>query len=187
MWPTQRTPESPFYCPINRICSNEPHPRFCLPCSSLIKNGDNHPNPRSTPLPSESLHLAQPLLLSFLHFCKAKSNAWQDRVLCLSSCLTLMMCCTATRSLAIGFQEIMHHLSGKKYASMALVNSPLRLLQTSSPGFTGLTVKFLGWWDSLWKARPDLAKLKCSPFNDKACPYTCMQNSYCWQWSQIGI
>ena len=52
---------------------------------------------------------------------QSKKQCLTDCALCLSSCLTLVTCCTATRSLAIGFWEIVHRPSWKTYAPQWLL------------------------------------------------------------------
>lgn len=96
IWPSQRTPEtlSHLLLPNNRICSNEPHSDHLLLCKKM----------ETTPRPCAKLlffHLKAYILpshCSSLLWTSAKQKAMPVRLrTCLSSCLMLVMCCTATR------------------------------------------------------------------------------------------
>lgn len=92
---------------------------FCLICSSWIKNGDNHPNPDKTPtLPSENYILPSHCFSLFTALFAAKQKTMPDKI---HFSLTLVRCCTATRSSVIRFWGILYDPSLRVQAQLLLL------------------------------------------------------------------
>lgn len=78
-----------------------------------------------------------------------------------------MMCCTATRSLAIGFQEILHYLSGKTYASHGSCEQSTEVAANQFPRFH--------WVDS------EISGVVRQPVESQAWPGKAEMQSFQWQ------
>lgn len=127
--------ESPFYCPISRICSNEQN----VVLSYLLLSDQKWRQPLELMLNSSSsiwkptaCPATVPLFSALL---QSKKQCLTDCVLCLSFCLILVTCCTATSSLAIRLWEILHDPSWKIYAPCGFCQQSIHVAANQFPRF----------------------------------------------------